>query len=139
MSPHATIRDGGTIHHHLCAYGWPPHPPDHCDVLNNPVRIAAALPEVVELHSRYSAVGGQGETGSCPAIALNGAPELFEIAVGRHAVPAAGYVRPERRFIVCNSWGIYPGMRGTSGIPFDYLAGRTLGDDSRTIRCGENL
>jgi hypothetical protein len=92
MSPHATIRDGGTIHHHLCAYGWLPHPPDHCDVLNSPVRIRAA-----------------------------------------------GYVRPERRFIVCNSWGIYPGMCGTFSIPFDYLAGRTLGDDCRTIRCGENL
>lgn len=59
-------------------------------------------------------------------------PEKKEIAIGGHAVMAAGYDRRPKRFLVRNSWGKKWGMAGYFTMPFEYLD--TLAEDFWTIR-----
>jgi C1A family cysteine protease len=51
-------------------------------------------------------------------------------------VLATGYEDRQKRFTVCNSRGAGWGMKGYFPLPYDYLAGRDLPDDFRTIRRG---
>lgn len=59
-------------------------------------------------------------------------PAEDEVAIGGHAVMAAGYDQTDKRFLVRNSWGIKWGMGGYFTIPFKYL--ETLAADFWTIR-----
>ena len=59
-------------------------------------------------------------------------PKKDEIALGGHAVMAAGYDRSKERFLVRNSWGADWGMDGYFTMPFKYL--ETLAGDFWTIR-----
>lgn len=59
-------------------------------------------------------------------------PKKSERAVGGHAVMAAGYDRPKKRFLVRNSWGPQWGQAGYFTIGFAYL--ETLASDFWTIR-----
>ncbi len=59
-------------------------------------------------------------------------PKREERAIGGHAVMAAGYDRPAKRFLVRNSWGRRWGMNGYFTMPFEYL--EALAADFWTIR-----
>ena len=59
--------------------------------------------------------------------------------IGGHAAPGVGYDDSRKRFIVRNSWGDGLGMKGCFTMPYDYLANRSLSDDFRTIRAGEQM
>ena len=59
--------------------------------------------------------------------------------IGGHAALGVGYDDSRKRFIVRNSWGDGWGMKGRFTMPYDYLANRSLSDDFRTIRAGEQM
>jgi len=59
-------------------------------------------------------------------------PKKNEIAIGGHAVMAAGYTQTDKRFLMRNSWGKKWGMDGYFTMPFEYLD--TLANDFWTIR-----
>jgi len=59
-------------------------------------------------------------------------PKKSERALGGHAVMAAGYDTPKKRFMVRNSWGPQWGQAGYFTIAFAYL--ETLASDFWTIR-----
>lgn len=59
-------------------------------------------------------------------------PGNNEVAIGGHAVMAAGYDDKSARFIVRNSWGSGWGAGGYCTMPYDYL--EKLGGDFWTIR-----
>src|SRR5580704_10170246 len=61
-------------------------------------------------------------------------PQASEIALGGHAVMAAGYDDASQRFLVRNSWGSDWGMGGYFTIPYAYLADDNLASDFWTIR-----
>jgi C1A family cysteine protease len=61
-------------------------------------------------------------------------PATSEIAMGGHAVMAAGYDDASQRFLVRNSWGASWGLGGYFTIPYSYLADGNLADDFWTIR-----
>ena len=61
-------------------------------------------------------------------------PKRGERLVGGHAVVAAGYDMPAKRFLVRNSWGTGWGRRGYFTMPFDYLLDTNLSDDFWTIK-----
>ena len=61
-------------------------------------------------------------------------PDASEVALGGHAVMAAGYDDPSSRFLVRNSWGAGWGMGGYFTIPYAYLTNDDLANDFWTIR-----
>src|SRR5438093_363067 len=77
------------------------------------------------------------ETFESPAVAQSGVvqlPKRGERLVGGHAVVAAGYDMPAKRFLVRNSWGTGWGRRGYFTMPFDYVTNAYLAADFWTIR-----
>jgi C1A family cysteine protease len=61
-------------------YGWKPQRPDHRDYLYKDIQqIDLAIPPLVDLRSKCSAIEDQGNLGSCTANALAGHLEFLEI------------------------------------------------------------
>jgi C1A family cysteine protease len=61
-------------------------------------------------------------------------PKSREVAIGGHAVMAAGYSDARRWFLVRNSWGEAWGMDGYFTLPYDYISNLNLASDFWTIR-----
>ena len=77
------------------------------------------------------------ETADVAKTGILNMPGTKESVLGGHAVLAAGYDDPSRRFIVRNSWSDKWGIKGYFTMPFDYLLAQNLSDDFWTIRLVE--
>jgi C1A family cysteine protease len=60
-------------------------------------------------------------------------PEPGDPTVGGHAVVAVGYSDPKRQLVVRNSWGSSWGDGGYFYMPYQYITGSQISDDSSPI------
>ena len=61
-------------------------------------------------------------------------PGTSEVAIGAHALLAAGYDDSRNVFSVRNSWSANWGDKGYCYIPYDYMTDSNLASDIWTIR-----